>query len=166
MDAVFVQPALLEDKLAPAPKKPRKVSFTDPFIFHAVRSWLKPVEDPFSEQIRLSVEDSEWAGRLAEACVTTHFRRFVPTYYIKAEGEVDIAFVRDGRFWPLEVKWTGQVRPKDLKQIRKYPNGAIWARGRKPGTLGGVPVEPLPVALARLKETTSRERQVGGSAED
>ena len=50
----------------------------------------------------------------------------------------------------MEVKWTGQLRPKDLKQIRKYRNGVIWGRVRTRGSLEGVPVEPLPLALARL----------------
>lgn len=42
MDALFIQAALLESKLAPAPKKARKLMFTDPFIFHAIRSLLWP----------------------------------------------------------------------------------------------------------------------------
>ncbi|MBM3268343.1 MAG: ATP-binding protein [Candidatus Sericytochromatia bacterium] len=149
MDAVYVQPALREDALAPAPKKARKILFTDPFIFHAIRSWLHPVSDPFGTQVRAALESPEWAGRLAEACVASHLSRDFPTYYIKAEGEVDVAIVREGRFWPIEVKWTGQLRAKDLKQIRKYGNGAIWGRVRAPGQLEGVPVEPLPLALAR-----------------
>ncbi len=155
MDAVFVQPALVEEKLAAASKKAKTVMFTDPFIFHAVRSWLRPVAEPFANQIRPAVEDPEWAGRLAEACVATHFRWHFPTYYIKAEGEVDVAAVREGRFWPIEVKWTGQMRPKDLKQIRKYANGVVWARTRLPRTWDGVPVEPLPLALARLDASAS-----------
>jgi predicted AAA+ superfamily ATPase len=150
MDAVFVQPALREDSLGPAPKKPKKIMFADPFIFHAVRSWLEPVVDPFVEQVQKAAGDPGWASRLAEACVVTHFRRHCPTYYLKAEGEVDVAAVREGRFWPVEVKWTGLVRPKDLKQIRKYRNGVVWSRARAHGSLDGVPVEPLPLALARL----------------
>jgi predicted AAA+ superfamily ATPase len=47
MDAVFVQSAILENKLAAAPKKARKLMFTDPFIFHAASAWLKPHEDPY-----------------------------------------------------------------------------------------------------------------------
>jgi len=31
----------------------------------------------------------------------SHYARFYPTYYIKAEGEVDIAYISKGRFWPL-----------------------------------------------------------------
>ena len=49
MDAVCVLPALIEDKLAPAPKKARKLMFCDPFILHAVRAWLQPRIDPFGE---------------------------------------------------------------------------------------------------------------------
>ena len=120
MDAVFVQPALVEDRLTGAPKKARKVMFSDPFIFHAVRSWLKPVADPFTEQVEVAVGDPEIASRLAEACVATHSSRYYPTYYIKAAGEVDVAYVASDRFWPVEVKWSTQIRPGDLKQIQKY----------------------------------------------
>jgi hypothetical protein len=150
MDAVFFQPALLEDKLEAAPKKARKLMFTDPFIFHAVRSWLMPVADPYLEQVRPLLSDPEWAGRLVEATVTTHYRRYYPTFYIKAEGEVDVAYITQNRFWPVEVKWTGQVRPKDLKQIAKYSNGRILSQGRRSGSVLGVPTEPLPLNLIRL----------------
>lgn len=150
MDAVFIQPALLEDKLEAAPKKARKVMFTDPFIFHAVSSWLTPVADPYIEQVRPLLSDPEWAGRLVEATVTTHYRRYHPTFYIKAEGEVDVAYIAENRFWPVEVKWTGQVRSKDLKQIAKYSNGRILSQTRRSGSVLGVPTEPLPLSLIRL----------------
>lgn len=150
LDVLFVQPALLEDKLVGAPKKARKVHFSDPFVRHAVRAWLQPVERPYEDQILPAREDPERASALVEACVASHLRRRFPTYYIKAAGEVDAAYVDGGRFWPVEVKWRRQLRPGDLKQIAKYPNGRIWARGRTPSRLQGVPVEPLPLALLRL----------------
>jgi hypothetical protein len=74
----------------------------------------------------------------------------VPAYYIQAEGEVVAAYIRDGRFWPIEVKWTGQIRPKDLKQARKYPNALIAGRTRDARELAGVPVLPVPVVAIRL----------------
>ncbi|MFC1708252.1 ATP-binding protein [Planctomycetota bacterium] len=150
MDAVFIQPALVEDKLCGAPKKARKVTFSDPFIYHAVRAWLSPTGDPYTMQILPLMDDPEQCSRLVEACVATQLRRLYPTYYIKSVGEVDVAFVSAGRFWPVEVKWSRQLRPKDLKQIRKYENGRILARTRSPGALEGVPVQPLPLALLRL----------------
>lgn len=150
MDVLFIQPALVEDKLAPAPKKARKVMFTDPFIFHAVRSWLNPVGDPYGDQVSTAVSDPSIASRLAEACAVAHVRRRHPTYYIKAKGEVDIAYVHRGAFHPVEIKWTRQIRPADLKQVVKYPHARIWNRSRQPGTIGGVPTEPLPLALLRI----------------
>jgi predicted AAA+ superfamily ATPase len=150
MDAVFVQPAIREDKLAAAPKKARKVMFTDPFIFHAVNAWLNPVNDPFTQQVQPLTADSEWASRLTEACATTLYRRKFPTFYIKAMGEIDIAYIFENRFWPVEIKWTRQIRPKQLKQIAKYPNGKILTKSVVSGEMNGVPTEPLPLALLRL----------------
>ena len=64
-------------------------------------------------------------------------------------GEVDVAYVADGRFWPVEVKWSEQARPAELKQIRKYDNGRILTRSRHYGTVHGLPTTPLPLALLR-----------------
>lgn len=156
MDTVFVQPALVEEKLSAAPKKARKLMFADPFIFHSVKAWLSPGEDPFRVHVKPTVSDTVWAGRLAEACVVTHCRRYYPTYYIKAKGEVDVAYVDEGRFWPLEIKWTRQLRPKDVRQVSKYPNSRILTRSRHRGKILGTPTEPLPLALLSLAPRPQR----------
>ncbi len=150
MDAVFIQPALLEDKLAAAPKKARKLMFSDPFVFHAVRAWLNPCKDPFNQQVLPALNNPDWAARLTEACVITHYRRKFPTYYIKAEGEIDIAYLDENRFWPVEIKWTRQLRPKTLKQISKYPNSLILTQSKQSGRIKDIPTIPLPLALLRL----------------
>ncbi|MCK4413586.1 MAG: ATP-binding protein [Candidatus Eisenbacteria sp.] len=150
MDVIYIQPALVEDKLAAAPKKARKLHFADPFISHAVNAWLHPTGDPYREQIVPALHEPRTCARLAESCAVSHLRRWYPTYYIKAAGEVDIAFVHQGKFWPVEVKWTQQIRPGELKQVAKYPNGCIWSRTERRSVIAGVPAEPLPVALARM----------------
>ena len=150
MDAVCVLPALQEDKLAPAPKKARKLIFSDPFILHAVRAWLTADTDPFERQILATREDPTWESKIVEACVASHLHRFYPTFYIKAQAEVDVAYVREGRFWPVEVKWTSQLRPKALKQLAKYGNGEIWSKSRRTGEINGVKVLPLPLQLLRV----------------
>ena len=94
--------------------------------------------------------DPERTGLLVEACAVAHYSRRCPTYYIKSEGEVGIAYVKDGRFWPVEIKWTGQLRPKTLKQISKYANSHILARRSASARIGGIPVEFLPQTLLRL----------------
>ena len=149
MDVLIIQHALREDRLAPAPKKARKVVFSDPFIFHALRSWIEPVDDPFAAQVESVLADPEWAGKLAEACAAVHHHRMHPTYYIKGDGEVDIAIVEGSTFRPVEVKWTGQVRSTDLKQARKYRNSVICSR-LAANRLHGLPNELLPLHLQRL----------------
>jgi len=150
MDALFIQAALLEDKLMGAPKKARKVIFTDPFVFHAVRYWLDPVIDPYKNQIIVSVEDAVLSSKLVEACVATHYRRYYPTYYIKSAGEIDLAYIDKKRFWPIEIKWRNQLRPKDIKQIVKYKNAKIFSKTHEYGEIEHIPIEPLPLALLKL----------------
>lgn len=150
MDAVFVQSALMEDRLIGAPKKAKKVMFTDPFIYHAVRYWTHPMQDPFEKQIRLAIKDPEICSYLVEACVVTHFRRYYPTYYIKGEREVDVAYVKGKRFWPVEVKWTQQIQKGEFKQLAKYPNGVILTKRKERGQLDRFQTVPVPLALLEL----------------
>ncbi len=137
MDVLFVQHALIEDKLLAAPKKAKKIIFKDPFIYHAVRSWVLP----------LQTENLDIIPSLVETCVVSHYQRFYPCFYIKAEGEVDLAYIDQNRFFPIEVKWTGQLRPKDLKQISKYRNGLILTKQKEKGMIQNIPTEPLPKNL-------------------
>ncbi len=150
MDVVTVQHALREDKLSAAPKKAKKVFFNDPFIFHAVWVWLFENSSPYDD-VKKVLNDAAWKSKVVEASVVTHFSRLYPTFYIKSNGEVDVAYVKDGCFWPVEVKWTNQVNIKDLKQICKYKNGQIFCKTRKTSeTIQGVSALPLPLALAQL----------------
>jgi predicted AAA+ superfamily ATPase len=155
MDAVFVQSAILEKSLAAAPKKARKLMFTDPFIYHAASAWLKPRKDPYHHHVTPAVADPSVVAKLTEACVITHYRRYYPTYYIKAAGEVDIAYVDENRFHPVEIKWTSQIRSNDLKQIARYPNGRILTKARQSRVIKSTPTEPLPLALLRLSSKST-----------
>ena len=150
MDAAFIQRALIEDKLTAAPKKARKVLFSDPFIYHACKAWIKSATNIYETQIVPTLQDKQKAAALAEACVTTHIRCLYPTYYIKAQAEVDIAYVKNKKFWPIEVKWTTQIRPQDLKQIIKYENGVVYTKVKHGRDILGVKTLPLPVALLQF----------------
>lgn len=150
MDALCVIPALREDQLAAAPKKAKKLVFRDPFILPALRAWLEPTTDPFNAQMRFATADPVWASKKVEACVATHCRRAHPTFYIKAWAEVDVAHVRAGRFWPVEAKWTNQLRPKTVTQIARYGNGEIWSKSRTSSEINGVKVAPLLLRLLRF----------------
>jgi len=138
MDAVYIQSCLQEDTLLPAPKKAKKLMFTDPFIYHALNVWLN------NTTIK---NDPDIDSKLVETTVVTHFRRKYPTYYIGAEGEVDLAYIDKNQFWPIEVKWTQQLRTKDLKQVIKYKNSKIFAKSAGIEQVHGIQTIFLPYAL-------------------
>lgn len=150
MDALFIQSALLPDKLVGAPKKARKLSFTDPFIFHALKYWVFATTiDPYM-QITADIADPHISADLVESVVSNQYRRYYPTYYIKSENEeVDIAYVAKETFWPIEVKWRNQLRPQDLKQIKKYKNVRVFSKTYDYREIDGITIEPLVIALLR-----------------
>ncbi len=141
MGAVFIQSCLQEDKLLSAPKKAKKLMFTDPFIYHALNFWVNQ---------RVVINDPEINSKLAETTVITHFRRKYPTYFISAEGEVDLAYVDRNKFWPIEIKWTQQLRSKDLKQIAKYKNSRIFCKVAGIEHTHSIATVFLPLALGNL----------------
>jgi predicted AAA+ superfamily ATPase len=137
MDVLFVQSALDQNKLTGSPKKAKKIHFKDPFIYHALAQWLGTGKHTLDE------------SHLVESVSVTHYHRCYPyCYYIKAEGEVDIAFVDYNKFYPVEIKWGKQIRPKDLKQIQKYPNGLILGRSTNKST--NIPTEALTKNITTL----------------
>lgn len=128
MHVLHIQEAILEHKLTGAPKKNRKIYFRDPFIDHAITNYLNPdmTINALEEKIQNTVEASAYV----EAICVDHCKRWLPTYYIKgSKGEVDLALVKNGKLYPIEVKWTSQVRNTDLKQIRTYENGIVLTPG-------------------------------------
>jgi predicted AAA+ superfamily ATPase len=147
MDAVYIQSTLQEDKLLPAPKKSKKIMFADPFIYHALNGWLNPVENMYKQHVQKLLSDPELTSRLVETTVVTHYRRKYPTYFISAEGEVDLAYVEHNKFWPIEIKWTQQLRAKDLKQISKYKNSQIFCKIYDVKQVHNIPALFLPYAL-------------------
>jgi predicted AAA+ superfamily ATPase len=153
MDAVFVQKALMENELTGAPKKARKIYFADPFIYHAMQAWIYPDIDPYKTQILPKLDAPEVVSNWAEGCAVTHYRRFYSTYYIKgSEGEVDIAYIDEKKFWPVEIKWANQIHAKDLKQLSKYHNPLLLTKSKREGELGQIPTFPLPLALYQIGE--------------
>ncbi len=147
---VFIQCALLETCLTAAPKKARKIMFMDPFIFHVIRAWIHPSMNAYDLQIMPLLKEAELCSNLAEACVITHYQRYYPTYYIKAEGCVDLAYINNAAFWPIVVTWTNRLRTKSLKQILKYKNGKILNKNMHSGMIDHIRTEPLPQALWKL----------------
>jgi predicted AAA+ superfamily ATPase len=141
MDGLLVVPALAEHTRGPAPKKARKVFFADPFIHRAVLAWLG------GDDVR---DDDARLQRDLEGVFAAHVARFTDAYYLKGRGEVDLAWFEDAALRLLEVKWSSQLRSKDLKEIRRRGHGVIAGRVHRSLTFEGLPVVPASIALLRL----------------
>ena len=132
MHAVRVMEALAEHKLDAAPKKAKKLYFQDPFIYHTAEYMLENRRHDASPA-------------LAETAAVMHYARLhKKTFYIKGDkGEVDIAYVEGKRIFPVEVKWSRNFRPEELKQIICYANGLLLGRVHETKTIMGITCVPL-----------------------
>lgn len=79
----------------------------------------------------------------AEIAVLSSFINKNPIFYIKAEGEVDFALITDGKFLPIEVKWSKLVKKEEVRQILKYSNGYILYGGFEDGVIGDISIRNI-----------------------
>jgi len=142
MDAAVVVPALAEHDRGPSPKKGRKVFFADPFIHRAAQAYTARAEPEPGSDAQLQ--------RDLEATMACHVARFTESYYVKGKGEIDVAWYSGRKLRLLEVKWSQQLRPEELKEIRRRGRGLIASRVEKPGEIDGVRILPAAVVLLRL----------------
>lgn len=155
MDVVRIFQALREDKLLPAPKKAKKVCFSDPFIFHALHGYIKNEDDFFTLAKTTLEASSDLKNSMIEGTIASLFSREWESYYIKAEGEVDIAIVKNNKFLPIEIKNSVVLNKRELKQILKYKNGIVGYAGYEIGKFDHLDVVPIPL-LAAIPRSLSR----------
>lgn len=146
---IYILEALNENTRMAAPKKNKKLYFQDPFIYHAASAFIH--QDLSYECIKHTLQNPEKISQLIEGIVISHCKRHHKTYYIKGNrGEVDVAFIDKNNFFPIEIKWTSQLRSEDLKQIQSYSNGMIlWNRPNEQ-IFQNIPVIPLPKFLLKI----------------
>ncbi len=144
-DVLSVFDALREDKLQASPKKAKKISFNDPFIFHSLYIWLKGKNIFFESAKEIVDSSTEIKNILVEGAIAALFKRKWETYYIKAEGEVDIAIIKGNSFFPIEVKNSIVLGPSQVKQIVKYKKGIVANAGMEIMPFKHLILVPIPV---------------------
>lgn len=135
MDVLFTLQAFDQNSRRGFPKKARKFHFCDPFIRTTIARWLA------REGFAVPTLDE---AMHVEACVAAQYHRRLPSYYLKAVGEVDLVVVHDKKFLPIEVKWTRGLRPNDLSQLGKYSNAIVLTKQRDESVIDGIRAIPLP----------------------
>jgi len=129
-----------------SPKKARKLHFIDPFIRHAVTRWLH-------REALISNKIDENA--MVESCVPAQYRKSVPSFYLKADGEIDLILITESGPAAIEVKWTERIRQSDLRQLKKMQRAIILSKNEQPGEIDGLRMFPLPVFLAKHPDAES-----------
>ncbi len=147
MGIIFALQAFDQNTKLGFPKKAKKIHFADPFIMDTVGQWL------ISERY---LKEKKTVSIKVEAIVASNYQRTAPTYYLKAEGEIDVVVVVPNDFVPLEVKWTNQLRPQDLKQLSKYNQSCILAKTMTTGRIDKISVVPLPLFLVIFPRTPDK----------
>jgi len=110
----------------------KKIYFQDPFIFHACRAWTygKNTFD-FGQKFLSTPEDK---SKLVECLVGNHLSRFMfnlapstlydPSnfvyYWTNDKREVDFTIELDGKFVPIEVKYSDNIQKDDAKGIYDF----------------------------------------------
>jgi len=134
MDVLIELQAFDQNKKQGFPRKDRKFHFFDPFIQRTIYSWLK-------REGYINTLDFESA--LVEATVASHCSRYGQTYYFKGQGEVDVIWIKDKAYQALEVKWSEQIRPNDLKTLKQFKNSCILGKKSMSGKVDGITSLPV-----------------------
>src|SRR3989338_7421343 len=131
----------LDGKIKQASDK--KAYILNPFIFHALNSWLiNPSKDPFecSKECLLFPEEK---SKLIEAVVGDHLNRaahnFRPTdtfdpsdfiFYAKTNKghEIDFIFKADNIFTGIEVKYQNDINSEDFRGLSKIGKGCMVSK--------------------------------------
>lgn len=116
------------------PRKDRKFHFLNPFIQQTIYQWLL-------REGYVSAFDS--VPTLVEASVASHCHYLGKVFYYKAQGEIDVIWVRENTCWAIEVKWTNQLRATDLKLLKQFEKCVILGKNTETGTIENVQVLPV-----------------------
>lgn len=116
MDILFNLQAFDQNKKLGFPRKARKFHFFDPFIYRTCVNWLK--REGYINNLLLE-------STLVEAVVASHCYRNGKAFYFKGEGEIDVIWLKTKKITAIEVKWSEQLRPADLKILRAYKDHAL-----------------------------------------
>lgn len=153
------------DKGVPIYRKNKKIYFSDPFLFHAVRGWTYGFINYFTASNDLIAND-EWRGRLVEMVVAGHLIRLLyrlsPSdvfthheniFYWRGKGrgggerEVDFLLKYDGGIFPVEVKYKGRIRCEDMRGFSRFDGGVLLTGGGDLKVEKNVTIIPVEVFL-------------------
>jgi len=120
------------EKTSPDYVSNKKIYFQDPFIFHACRGWVYGRKAFDLSQTFLSSLENK--SKLIECIVSNHLSRFMfnlypsslfdPSNYVfywkNKKKELDFTIELDGKYLPLEVKYSDNIQKGDVQGIYDF----------------------------------------------
>ena len=134
MDILITLPAFDQNRKQGFPRKDKKFHFTDPFIYRVLHHWLKR-----SGYLNASIVE----GTLVEASVASECHRLGRTFYFKGQGEIDVIWLHNNTTHAIEVKWTQEISPHDLKMLKQFKNSLILSQLPHAGTIDHIRSYPV-----------------------
>lgn len=134
MDVLIDLQAFDQNKKQGFPRKDRKFHFFDPFIQQTIYRWL--IREGYQNTLELETTQ-------VEASVASHCYRYGKTFYFKGQGEIDLFWMAGKNIFPIEVKWSKQLRPVDLKMLKQFQNSIILGKGDQSGFIENIKVLPV-----------------------
>lgn len=134
MDILINLQAFDQNKKLGFPRKARKFHFNDPFIQRTIVNWLK--REGY-------IHETQFEEALVEASVASHCHREAKTFYFKGQGEVDVIWLPKGKVEALEVKWSNQIRPNDMKTLKQFKHAKLLSKHPRTGCVESIEVEPV-----------------------
>jgi len=111
--------------------KNKKINFLDPFIFHALRSWVYQIS-PFEGALEY-LSNPENKSKIIESIVCDHLIRFLynlnpsdmydpslNVFYWSNRKEVDYVLKIKKDYLPIEVKYQNIINPEDYQGIYSF----------------------------------------------
>ncbi len=134
MDVLIDLQAYDQNKKQGFPKKARKFHFFDPFIQQTIYRWL---------QRKGYLNHESFESIMVEAIVAGHCYRTGKVFYFKGQGEIDVIWLKAKEPIALEVKWTSQLRPMDLKNLKQFSHSTILTKSLSSGKMESIPSMPI-----------------------
>lgn len=153
---VLPQPASLGSR-TPAPRKPRKVLFRDPFLHHVFGAWATGAADP-RDAAAACLANPESTGVLVESAMAgqlhSHFSQIM---HWRDSGEIDmIGVTGTGKQVRFEVKYQSQITSRDKKHLKAAGGGFVVSRNTTVlDRAAKVAIIPAPLLLLSAPRNTA-----------
>lgn len=134
-----------------APRAPKKVYFTDPFIHQSMYGWVMGYEDVFRAW-EVFLREPVNLSYVVENILASHLNRnFNTMFYFRNGWEIDFVVFGNGKRMLIELKYQKKITYEDMKIVEKYGEGVVVTQNTLK-SFERILLIPLPLFLCVLEK--------------